>query len=161
MGDERDDAANRRRADVYSSARIGAAAALTLVLVVLLVLDVAGSAQSVWLRFENGRPQGFGITANDVLVRALRTGGLPEVVVIERPSSAGSHASRSRPRWSSCRPSSTPFGPTTTSSARTGRSAASRQARPTGRRPGRCPPAPGPAAATFAFATTSRMARAP
>jgi hypothetical protein len=41
MGDERDDAANRRRADVYSSARIGAAAALTVVLVVLLVLDVA------------------------------------------------------------------------------------------------------------------------
>ena len=41
MGDERDDAANRRRADVYSSARIGAAAALTFVLVVLLVLDVA------------------------------------------------------------------------------------------------------------------------
>jgi hypothetical protein len=32
MGDERDDAANRRRADVYSSARIGAAPALTLVL---------------------------------------------------------------------------------------------------------------------------------
>ena len=44
MGDERrDDAADRRRADVYSSARIGAAAALTLVLVVLLVLDVAVS----------------------------------------------------------------------------------------------------------------------
>jgi hypothetical protein len=44
MGDERrDDAADRRRAEVYSSARIGAAAALTLVLVVLLVLvlDVA------------------------------------------------------------------------------------------------------------------------
>jgi hypothetical protein len=41
MGDERgDDAAERRRADVYSSARIGAAAALTIVLVVLLVLDV-------------------------------------------------------------------------------------------------------------------------
>jgi hypothetical protein len=41
MGDERgDDAADRRRADVYSSARIGAAAALTIVLVVLLVLDV-------------------------------------------------------------------------------------------------------------------------
>ena len=41
MGDERgDDAANRRRADVYSSARIGAAAALTIVLVVLLILDV-------------------------------------------------------------------------------------------------------------------------
>ena len=43
MGDERDDAANRRRADVYSSARIGAAAALTLVLIVLLVLDVTVS----------------------------------------------------------------------------------------------------------------------
>ena len=41
MGNERDgDEAERRRADVYSSARIGAAAALTLVLVVLLVLDV-------------------------------------------------------------------------------------------------------------------------
>ena len=40
MGDERgDDAADRRRADVYSSARIGAAAALTIVLVVL-ILDV-------------------------------------------------------------------------------------------------------------------------
>ena len=43
MGDERDDDApeRRSRADVYASARIGAAAALTLVLVVLLVLDVA------------------------------------------------------------------------------------------------------------------------
>ena len=42
MGNERDDDAERRaRADVYSSARIGAAAALTLVLVVLLILDVA------------------------------------------------------------------------------------------------------------------------
>jgi hypothetical protein len=41
MGDERDDDAERRaRADVYSSARIGAAAALTIVLVVLLILDV-------------------------------------------------------------------------------------------------------------------------
>ena len=42
MGDERDDdAANHRaRSDVYSSARIGAAAALAIVLVVLLVLDV-------------------------------------------------------------------------------------------------------------------------
>ena len=37
-GERRDDAAGRRRADVYSSARIGAA--LALVLVVLLVLDV-------------------------------------------------------------------------------------------------------------------------
>jgi hypothetical protein len=43
MGNERDDAANRRRADVYSSARIGAAAARTLILVVLLVLDVTVS----------------------------------------------------------------------------------------------------------------------
>ena len=41
MGDERGDEADRRRADVYSSARIGAAAALTIVLVVLPVLDVA------------------------------------------------------------------------------------------------------------------------
>jgi hypothetical protein len=41
VGDERDDAADGRRADVYISARIGAAAALTIVLVVLLVLDVA------------------------------------------------------------------------------------------------------------------------
>jgi hypothetical protein len=44
MGNEQhDDAAERRaRADVYSSARIGAAAALTIVLVVLLILDVSG-----------------------------------------------------------------------------------------------------------------------
>ena len=42
MGNDRDDDdAERRRADVYSSARIGAAAALTIVLVVLLILDVA------------------------------------------------------------------------------------------------------------------------
>ena len=43
MSDKPDDDApeRRSRADVYSSARIGAAAALTIVLVVLLVLDVA------------------------------------------------------------------------------------------------------------------------
>ncbi len=43
MGDEHrdDDAPERRRTDDYSSARIGAAAAFTLILVVLLVLDVA------------------------------------------------------------------------------------------------------------------------
>ena len=41
MGDERRDDADQQWADVYSSARIGAAAALTIVLVVLLVLDVA------------------------------------------------------------------------------------------------------------------------
>lgn len=41
MGDEHgDEAEGRRRADDYSSARIGAASALTIVLVVLLVLDV-------------------------------------------------------------------------------------------------------------------------
>ncbi len=41
MGDEHDDAAPERvRADAYSSAQIGGAAAFTLVLVVLLVLDV-------------------------------------------------------------------------------------------------------------------------
>ena len=40
-GERRDDAPEPRWADVYSSARIGASAALTLVLVVLLVLDVA------------------------------------------------------------------------------------------------------------------------
>jgi len=45
MGDERgDDAPDRRRADVYSSARIGAAAALTIVLVVLLVLAACSAA---------------------------------------------------------------------------------------------------------------------
>ena len=42
MDDERDgDGSERHREDDYTSARIGAAAALTLVLVVLLVLDVA------------------------------------------------------------------------------------------------------------------------
>ena len=40
MGDERGDDADQRRADVYSSARVGAATAFTLILVVLLVLDV-------------------------------------------------------------------------------------------------------------------------
>ncbi|HEX5149591.1 MAG TPA: hypothetical protein VFW02_10950 [Candidatus Limnocylindrales bacterium] len=41
MGGEPRGNADQRRADVYNSARIGAAAALTIVLVVLLVLDVA------------------------------------------------------------------------------------------------------------------------
>ncbi|MBA2719132.1 MAG: hypothetical protein H0U52_07835 [Chloroflexi bacterium] len=42
MGDDRrDDEAERRRADVHSSVRIGGPAALTIVLVVLLILDVA------------------------------------------------------------------------------------------------------------------------
>ena len=54
----------------------------------ILAID-PGSFQSAWLRFEGDRPQGFGITANDVLVRALRTGGLPDVVVIEKVESYG------------------------------------------------------------------------
>jgi hypothetical protein len=48
-----------------------------------------GSTQSAWLRFDDHRPQGFGITANGVLVRALRTGDLPEVIVIEKVESYG------------------------------------------------------------------------
>jgi hypothetical protein len=51
MGDERGDDADQRRADVYSSARIGAAAALTIVLVVLLVLDVVVGAIPTSARF--------------------------------------------------------------------------------------------------------------
>ena len=47
MGDERRDDADQRRADVYSSARIGAAAALTLVRVVLLVFDVAAPEDDI------------------------------------------------------------------------------------------------------------------
>ena len=49
MGDERgdDDGQRRTREDAYSSARIGAAAALTVVVPVLLVLDVAVSEYDV------------------------------------------------------------------------------------------------------------------
>jgi hypothetical protein len=54
----------------------------------VLAID-PGSAQSAWLRFDDARPQGFGITANEVLVKALRTGGLPDVVVIEKIESYG------------------------------------------------------------------------
>jgi hypothetical protein len=54
----------------------------------ILAID-PGSAQSAWLRYDGSRPQGFGITANDVLVRALRSGGLPDVVVIEKVESYG------------------------------------------------------------------------
>ena len=42
-----------------------------------------GTTRSAWLRFDGEKPVAFGIAANDVLVRALRTGGLPDVVVIE------------------------------------------------------------------------------
>ena len=54
----------------------------------ILAID-PGSSQSAWLQFDGTRPGGFGITANDVLVRALRTGGLPDVVVIEKVESYG------------------------------------------------------------------------
>jgi hypothetical protein len=54
----------------------------------VLAID-PGSAQSAWLRFDGERPQGFAIAANDILVRALRTGGLPDVVVIEKVESYG------------------------------------------------------------------------
>lgn len=48
-----------------------------------------GSARSAWLQFDGTRRCGLGFTANDVLVRALRTGGLPDVVVIEKVESFG------------------------------------------------------------------------
>lgn len=54
----------------------------------ILAID-PGSARSAWLRLDGERPMGFGITANDILVRALRTGGLPDVVVIEKVESYG------------------------------------------------------------------------
>lgn len=54
----------------------------------VLAID-PGTHRSAWLRFDGDRPQGFGITANDILVRALRTGGLPDVVVIEKVESYG------------------------------------------------------------------------
>jgi hypothetical protein len=54
----------------------------------ILAID-PGTTQSAWLRYDGSRPQGFGITANNVLVRALRTGGLPDVVVIEKVESYG------------------------------------------------------------------------
>lgn len=54
----------------------------------ILAID-PGSSQSAWLQFDGTRPRGFGLTANDVLVRALRTGGLPDVVVIEKVESYG------------------------------------------------------------------------
>lgn len=54
----------------------------------ILAID-PGSFQSAWLRFEGDRPRGFGITANHVLAKALRSGGLPDVVVIEKVESYG------------------------------------------------------------------------
>lgn len=54
----------------------------------VLAID-PGSARSAWLQFDGTLPTAFAITANDVLVRALRTGGLPDVVVIEKVESYG------------------------------------------------------------------------
>jgi len=48
----------------------------------LLAID-PGTYRSAWLQYDGSRPTAFGITANDILVRALRSGGLPDVVVIE------------------------------------------------------------------------------
>ena len=54
----------------------------------ILAID-PGTTRSAWLRFDGTRPGAFGITANEVLVRALRSGGLPDVVVIEKVESYG------------------------------------------------------------------------
>jgi hypothetical protein len=54
----------------------------------VLAID-PGSARSAWLQYDGSRPGPFAITPNDVLVRALRTGGLPDVVVIEKVESYG------------------------------------------------------------------------
>jgi len=54
----------------------------------LLAID-PGSGQSAWLQFDGSRPTAFGITANEILVKALRSGGLPDVVVIEKVESYG------------------------------------------------------------------------
>lgn len=54
----------------------------------VLAID-PGSSQSAWLKYDGSRPGAFGITANDVLAKALRSGGLPDVVVIEKIESYG------------------------------------------------------------------------
>ncbi len=54
----------------------------------ILAID-PGSGQSAWLQFDGTRPTAFGITSNEVLAKALRSGGLPDVVVIERIESYG------------------------------------------------------------------------
>jgi hypothetical protein len=48
----------------------------------VLAID-PGSFQSAWLQYDGSRPTAFGITANDILVKALRSDGVPDVVVIE------------------------------------------------------------------------------
>jgi hypothetical protein len=54
----------------------------------ILAVD-PGSFQSAWLQFDGTKPGAFGITGNDTLTKALRTGGLPDVVVIEKIESYG------------------------------------------------------------------------
>ena len=54
----------------------------------ILAID-PGTTRSAWLQFDGTRPGAFGITANDVLANALRSGGLPDVVVIEKIESYG------------------------------------------------------------------------
>jgi hypothetical protein len=54
----------------------------------LLAID-PGTYRSAWLQFDGTRPTAFGITANEILAKALRSGGLPEVVVIEKIESYG------------------------------------------------------------------------
>jgi hypothetical protein len=99
MGDERrnDAAPERVRADAYSSARIGAAAAFTLVLVVLPVLDVvppgATSARAPSCRSCDPRDQaphdrgrgGVGREHERVGVRADRVLGRGSGVLDRRP----------------------------------------------------------------------------
>lgn len=54
----------------------------------ILAID-PGTTRSAWLQYDGSRPTAFGITANDVLAKALRSGGLPDVVVIEKVESYG------------------------------------------------------------------------
>ncbi|HEY3545077.1 MAG TPA: hypothetical protein VGK17_03175 [Propionicimonas sp.] len=54
----------------------------------ILAID-PGSAQSAWLKYDGSAPGAFGITSNEVLAKALRSGGLPDVVVIEKIESFG------------------------------------------------------------------------
>jgi len=54
----------------------------------VLAIDL-GTTRSAWCEFDGSRPQAFGISANEVLVRALRTGRLPDAVVIEKVESYG------------------------------------------------------------------------
>ena len=54
----------------------------------ILAID-PGTYRSAWLQYDGSRPTAFGITANEILAKALRSGGLPDVVVIEKIESYG------------------------------------------------------------------------